>query len=61
MKEIITTREGNMAVITLENGRKMEAPATPEGYAFLEDLLAISLTFTLMNKGQAVFPLQERP
>ena len=33
----------NMAVLTLENGRKIEAPATPEGYAFLKDLFAMSL------------------
>ena len=34
-------RKQNMAVITLENGRKIEAPATPEGYAFLERVLAM--------------------
>ena len=32
-----------MAILTLENGRKIEAPATPEGYAFLKDLFAMSL------------------
>lgn len=31
-----------MAVITLQDGRKFEAPATPEGYAFLKDLFNIS-------------------
>ena len=31
------------AMITLENGRKLEAPATPDGYAFLERLFAMSL------------------
>ena len=33
----------NMATITLENGKKVEAPATPEGYAFLKDVFAMSL------------------
>ena len=32
-----------MAVLTLETGRKVEVPATPEGYAFLKDLFAMSL------------------
>ena len=36
-------KKQNMAVITLENGRKVEAPATPEGYAFLERVLAMPL------------------
>ena len=36
-------RKENMAILTLENGRKIEAPATPEGYAFLKDLFAMSL------------------
>ncbi|MBQ3585212.1 MAG: helix-turn-helix transcriptional regulator [Synergistaceae bacterium] len=34
----------NMAVMTLENGKRIEAPATPEGYAFLERLFAMSLS-----------------
>lgn len=37
-------RKQNIAVLTLENGRKIEAPATPEGYAFLKDLFAMSLS-----------------
>ena len=32
-----------MAVMTLQDGRKFEVPATPEGYAFLKDLFSISL------------------
>ena len=35
-----------MAVLTLETGRKVEVPATPEGFAFLKDLFAMSLTHT---------------
>ena len=35
-----------MAVLTLESGRKVEVPATPEGFAFLKDLFAMSLTHT---------------
>lgn len=31
-----------MAMITLQDGRKFEAPATPEGYAFLTNLFNIS-------------------
>lgn len=40
-----TAREMNtgMAILTLENGKKVEAPATPEGYAFLERMLAMSM------------------
>ena len=39
------TQETNtaMAVMTLENGKKFEVPATPEGYAFLTNLFAMSL------------------
>ena len=33
----------NMAVITLDGGRKVEAPATPEGYAFLERLFLAAM------------------
>lgn len=33
----------DMATITLENGKKVEAPATPEGYAFLKELFMLSL------------------
>lgn len=36
-------RNTNIAVITLENGKKVEAPATPEGYAFLKEVFAMSL------------------
>lgn len=32
-----------MVILTLENGKKVEAPATPEGFAFLEKLFAMSL------------------
>ena len=41
-----TAREMNtgMAILTLENGKKVEAPATPEGYAFLERVLTMSMT-----------------
>ena len=41
-----TTREKqvNMAAVTLENGKRAEAPATPEGYAFLEKLYLLSLS-----------------
>ncbi len=44
MKNEQSERKQNIAVITLENGRKVEAPATPEGYAFLERLFAMSLS-----------------
>ena len=37
-------RNKGMAILTLENGRKIEAPATPDGYAFLKDLFAMSLS-----------------
>ena len=33
----------NMAIMTLQDGRKFEVPATPEGYSFLKDLFTISL------------------
>lgn len=36
-------RRQNMAVLTLKNGEKIEAPATPEGYSFLKELFAMSL------------------
>ena len=36
-------RNTGMAVLTLETGRKVEVPATPEGFAFLKDLFAMSL------------------
>lgn len=36
-------RKQNMAVLTFRNGEKIEAPATPDGYAFLERLFAMSL------------------
>lgn len=39
-------RNTNIAVITLENGKKVEAPATPEGYAFLKEVFAMSLAGT---------------
>lgn len=37
-------RNTGMAVLTLETGRKVEVPATPEGFAFLKDLFAMSLS-----------------
>ena len=36
-------RKQNMAVLTFRNGEKIEAPATPDGYAFLKELFAMSL------------------
>lgn len=36
-------RNTNVATITLDNGKKVEAPATPEGYAFLERMFLLSL------------------
>lgn len=33
----------NMAVITLKDGNRIQAPATPEGYAFLKEVFAMSL------------------
>lgn len=50
VKEQTQERNTNMATITLDGGRKVEAPATPEGYAFLERMFAMSLAGT----GQAV-------
>ena len=32
-----------MAIMTLQDGRKFEVPATPEGYAFLTNLFTMSL------------------
>ena len=46
VKEQHQERNTNMAVITLDGGRKVEAPATPDGYAFLERLFAMSLAGT---------------
>lgn len=36
-------RKTNMAAITLNGGGRAEAPATPEGYAFLERLFMLSM------------------
>lgn len=36
-------RNTNMATITLNGGGRAEAPATPEGYAFLKELFAMSM------------------
>ena len=36
-------RNMNMAVITLKDGNQVQAPATPEGYAFLKEVFAMSL------------------
>lgn len=33
----------NMAVITLKDGNRIQAPATPDGYAFLKEVFAMSL------------------
>lgn len=46
VKEQTQERNTNMATITLDGGRKVEAPATPEGYAFLERMFAMSLAGT---------------
>lgn len=35
--------EANTAVVTLKDGNRVEAPATPEGYAFLKEVFAMSL------------------
>lgn len=35
--------EVNTAVVTLKDGNRVEAPATPEGYAFLKEVFAMSL------------------
>ncbi len=42
-KDSIQERNTNMAVIALKDGNRVEAPATPEGYAFLERLFLASL------------------
>lgn len=46
-----STQETNtgMAVLTLETGRKIEVPATPEGYSFLKDLFMMSLKGDVNN------------
>lgn len=36
-------RDTNMAVITLKDGNRVQAPATPEGYKFLKEVFAMSL------------------
>ncbi len=47
MPDGITERKNtNMAMITLDGGRKVEAPATPEGFAFLKEVFAMSLAGT---------------
>ena len=45
IKENSTSTEKNInrAVLTLNGGERVEAPATPEGYAFLERMLMMSL------------------
>ena len=43
VKEKTQERNMNMAAITLDNGNKIEAPATPEGYAFLEKIFMMSM------------------
>ena len=35
--------EANMAVVTLKDGNRVEAPATPEGFAFLKELFAMAI------------------
>ena len=46
VKEQPQERNTNMATITLDGGRKVEAPATPEGFAFLKEVFAMSLAGT---------------
>ena len=41
-----TKTSENMASLILENGRKITAPATPEGFAFLKDIYLASLKNT---------------
>ena len=41
----------NMASIILDNGRRVEAPATPEGLAFLKEVFAMSLGNAGVMKG----------
>lgn len=36
----------NMATFTTKDGARFEAPATPEGYAYLERMFAMSLAGT---------------
>ena len=44
----------NMASIILDNGRRVEAPATPEGLAFLKEVFAMSLGNAGVMKGVTV-------
>ena len=46
-------RDINMAVITLKDGNRVQAPATPEGYAFLERLFAMSIDEQLREFAKA--------
>lgn len=41
-KEQVNNKQG-MATMSLGNGRNLAAPATPEGYAFLERMFAIAM------------------
>ena len=41
-----TKTSENMASLILENGRKITAPATPEGFAFLKEIYLASLKNT---------------
>lgn len=47
IKEQTQERNTNMATFTTRDGAKFEAPATPEGYAYLERMFAMSLSGTV--------------
>lgn len=46
VKEQTQERNTNMATFTTKDGARFEAPATPEGYAFLKEVFAMSLAGT---------------
>ena len=46
IKEQTQERNTNMVTFTTRDGAKFEAPATPEGYAYLERMFAMSLAGT---------------
>ena len=43
IKEQTQERNTNMAIFTTKDGARFEVPATPEGYAYLEKVFAMSL------------------
>lgn len=43
---VMKERELNVATFTTKDGARFEAPATPEGYAYLEKMFAMSLART---------------